>query len=159
AVATVNVTKDTGAFQFVTPVASAPQGATPGAANANYVLRLKKADGTQLGEYPAPFYPDACTDPGHDQIGLIDALVPAHAEAATLELVHNGKVLASFHATAAPAAPQNVQAAQPAGAAAVAAAAAAAPSGDPVITWTPGGAGGGMAAAPAALASAAGPTY
>jgi len=153
AVATVNVTKGTAAFQFVTPVASAAYGATPGAATAKYLLRLKKADGTLLGEYPAPFYPDACTEPGRDETGLIDARVKPHPDAATLELVHNGKVLASFRASGAPPAPQDVQAAQPA---AGNAGVGLAPFGDPVITWK---AGGGMGGAGAAAALAAGHTY
>lgn len=155
AVATVNVTKGTAAFQFVTPVASAAAVATPAAANAKYVLRLKKTDGTTLGEYAAPYYPDSCTEPGRDETGLIDATVKPHPEAATLELVHNGKVLASFRAADAPAAPVDVEAEQPAGRTAVTVEAGVAPvvpGDDPVITWRAGvGMGGKFAAHAPAL--------
>ncbi|HEY1186647.1 MAG TPA: hypothetical protein VGE74_03270 [Gemmata sp.] len=164
AVAMVNATRGTAAFQFVSPLPGAAGGATPGAAaNANYTLRLKKADGAVLGEYPAPFYPDACTDPGHDATGLIDATIPAHADAAVLELVHAGKVVATYSAPAAPGPVQNIQPAAPSGGGGAGPGTAPAFE-DPVITWTPGAAIGAAAAAIAlgvagAGAGAAGPTY
>ncbi len=140
AIATVNVTKDTGAFQFVNPLPVAASGATPGAANAKYTLQLKKADGTVIGTYPAPFYPDACTEPGYDATGLIDATIPSHADADALELVHGAKVLATYRAGAAPVQVQNIQpAGGGVGAAGIAAAGAGgADLGDPVITWSGG---------------------
>lgn len=159
-VAAVNSTKDTGTIQFVNPLPAAAEGATPAAAAAKYSVRLKRADGTVIGDYPAPFYPDSCTDPGHDATGLVDATVPSHADAVALELVHAGKVLATYRAGPPPAPVKDIE---PAGTG-QATPQAAAPGGlggvatsggptfeDPVITWT------GSPAGPAPAAVGAGP--
>lgn len=114
-VAMVNVTNDTGAFQFVNPLPASAGRATPLADATKYVLRLKKADGTEIGSYQAAVYPNACRDPGQDETGLIDATIPSHPDATVLELVQDGKVLATYRPGLPPVSVQNIQ---PAGAAA-----------------------------------------
>ncbi len=163
-VATINVTKDTGKILFVTPLPAAGTGATAGAATANYVLRLKKAaDGAVIDEFPAPFYPDSCTDAKDDKTGLVDATISAGANAAVLELVHHGKVLDTYRPGLPPALVQRIQPAV------LAQGAAPVPGGgpqfdNPVITWDHAGgagpaAGAAIGPAGAAVETASGTTY
>jgi hypothetical protein len=155
-VALVNLTKDTGKFQFVTPTPDAAA-ATAGAAAVPFTLRLTRADKTVIGDYPAPFYPDACVDANSDKTGLIDATIPAAADAAALELVHAGKILDTFRSSVKPAPVKDIRSLAAAGGAGPAALAVA----DPIITWTDTGssAAAGAIAGPTAIAALGGPTY
>jgi hypothetical protein len=154
-VALINVTLDTGRIQFVTPVPAAESTESAGAVPSEFVLRLLRADRMVIGEYPAPFYPDACTDAGSDRTGLLDATVPAVEDAGAIELVHAGKVLDTYEPTARPGPLKDIKPLAGQGPAGVAMAAAGAPA-NPVLTWTDTG-----AMSPAALGgpAAGGPTY
>jgi hypothetical protein len=165
-VATVNVTKGTGAIRHVSAYAAPPAGGFggpgPGAAPASpYTLRLLKDDGTEIGVYPAAYYSDTCRDPGEDETGIVDTSIPGNAAAARLELLAGGKVLASYAAGVTAKPVTNIQAIPPAAAPGVSPGAAHPVA--PRITWTDQSVPHPAPAAPAAAAvghaAPSGPTY
>jgi hypothetical protein len=155
-VATLNVTRQTGALRHVSPVTAIPPGQavlTSGrprrravvsgtAAPAVLVRVVGRANTTT--EFVAPFIPDACRDAGDDVTGSIDVFVPGAASATRLELVLGGVVVDTFTPAAAPPAVADIRGRAPASGRRGGAtrsgsrttAATADPDGDPVISWT-----------------------
>jgi hypothetical protein len=153
-VAIVNRTKRSGSISFVNPAAAPTEAATP----SEFSLRVLGSGGKVIGEYPGPFHADSCRDAGEDDTGIVDATIPASADAAALELVFQGAVLATYRAGRKPGSVKGITSqnagAGPSLAAAGAAAAAPRPA---VVRWTETGApAAGAGLAPAGLAAAAG---
>jgi hypothetical protein len=100
-VATVNLTDRTGEILYVNPVSRAL--APAAAADVNDVeIRVLDATGQTLQVYPAPVKLNACADAGQDEVGIVDAVIPAHPGARQLELVLDGQVLDTYRAGEAP---------------------------------------------------------
>jgi hypothetical protein len=99
-VATVNLTRRTGAIKFVNPVPNLEPSAA--AEEGRAVLRVATVDGTPLGEFPAPIQIDSELEPDEDQIGLVDTVVLAAPGAARIDLVVDDEVVDTFQAGGAP---------------------------------------------------------
>jgi hypothetical protein len=106
-VATVNLTQGTGAIRHVTALPAVPVGAAMLSARSASRKRIARAKGPALSlrlygktgrwqAYPAALIPDACTNPGDDETGTIDALLPPAKNASRMELLLNDKVIDTF---------------------------------------------------------------
>ncbi len=142
-VATINLTRATGELRHITPVAAVPAGQTLAAAvkkpkksAVRVTLRCYGEGDRLLAEYPAAFIPDACREEGDDETGSADVFLPHVSGAARLELVLNGKPLASFAPGPAARAVRQIRAARPAAARAALGGPETQHDADPVLTWT-----------------------
>jgi len=106
-VATVNLTQGTGAIRHVTALPAVPVGAAMLSARSASRKRMARAKGPAISlrlygktgrwqAYPATLIPDACTNPGDDETGTIDALLPPAKNASRMELLLNDKVIDTF---------------------------------------------------------------
>lgn len=92
-VAILNLTKGTGHFEYVTPLANATQKPTPpGKAS----LRLFGEANRLIGEYPVEIKETTDTVPGEDKTATIDAAIPFSPRAVRLELLLDRNVLAVY---------------------------------------------------------------
>jgi hypothetical protein len=99
-VATVNLTRSHGKIDFVNPL---PQGQVSQIVqNSPVILRVKRADGQLLHEYPVGVKPSSCTSPGEDRLALVDATIAVDPDAKLIELVVTGQVIDTFRASATP---------------------------------------------------------
>ena len=140
-VATVNLTKSTGAIQQVVPQSEAvPSGPSPAASvqQPGLAILLKASDGRVLGEYDAPFYQDSCREPDQDETGIVDVAIPNSPDAAKLELTVAGKVVDTFQPSMRPAEVKDIRSAASAvsGLAVAAPGVVSPPTTHAVITWT-----------------------
>jgi hypothetical protein len=157
-VALVNLTKNAGKIQFVSPIPEVLEAASggAGAGPAEFTVRFLKQDRSVIQDYPAPFFPDTCTDVSTDKTGIVDVQVPAPRDAVSIELVYNSKVLDSFVAGGKPSPLKDIVV-QGGGQAGLALATGT-PT-NPVISWTDTGASHGGAAGLLDAATNVGPTY
>ena len=106
-VATVNLTQGTGAIRHVTALPAVPVGAAMLSARSASRKRMARAKGPAISlrlygktgrwqAYPATLIPDACTNPGDDETGTIDALLPPAKNASRMELLLNDKMIDTF---------------------------------------------------------------
>jgi hypothetical protein len=90
-VATVNLTKQTGAIRYVDHVGrAAAQGPLQ---NQLAAIRFVDRAGKVIESYPAWVREHSDLAPGEDRVGLVQAIVPMQPLAASLELVLQGKVV------------------------------------------------------------------
>jgi hypothetical protein len=121
-VGTLNLTRGTGSLRHVTAYATLPSGgellpASKAATAARrsssgpaaITLRLFAGGRKAPQEFAATFIPDACTNPGDDVTGTVDALIPAPPDAARLELVLNGHVVDTYEAGTMPRAVRDIR--------------------------------------------------
>lgn len=95
-VASVNVTKQTGKIEYVTPVAkAAPQAASDGRAE----LRTLTNTSEVLGHYAVQVREDTDIPTGEDQTAIIDAAIPFTPSLGQIQLVLSGKILDNFRAS------------------------------------------------------------
>jgi hypothetical protein len=98
-VATINVTKESGQFQFVSPYefAKLPV-AKPTRANAqiSVVLRVVAKDNSVIREYPVSFIEDQCRPRESDRTGVVDAIIENNEQASRLDLILNSRVVDVF---------------------------------------------------------------
>lgn len=99
-VATVNLTQRSGQIRYVNAVPNAQP--SPIAEEGAIHLRVTRADGTAMADYAVPVKLDSERDPGDDERGLVDAVIPVDADAAAVELVVAGEIADTFRAAAAP---------------------------------------------------------
>lgn len=93
-VAEVSLTNRTGKILYVNPVSLA---LTPAAAGVpGFELRVLDAAGQELGVHEAHVKLNTCNDPTDERTGIVDAVIPAHAGARTVELRYEGQVLDTF---------------------------------------------------------------
>ena len=162
-VATVNLTRGFGTVRHVNALAGVAPGRalesarTSGrqkrtARGPSLALRLYTRGGRTAQEFPVAFIADACRDPGDDETGVIDVLLPPARNATRLELVLNGSVVDTFVAGSTGAVRDIRQAPR----ARRSRAGADTDDADPVLTWRSGAAG---ARTRAGAAGAPGPTY
>ena len=98
-VATINLTKRTGKILYVNPVSRA---LTPAPAPESDVeIRVLSVDDQNLQAVRVPVKLNTCADKSQDQIGIVDAIVPSHADARQLQLLIAGQVIDTFRAGAA----------------------------------------------------------
>ena len=99
-VATVNLTKKQGKIEFVNPV---PNGkASVIEQDSQVVLRVKRADGQLLRDYPVGVKLNSELSPIDDRTGLVDAVIAVDADARVIELLIAGQVADIFHAGGSP---------------------------------------------------------
>jgi hypothetical protein len=107
-VAWVNLTRRVGKIRFVNPVPNlAPEEAEVSGA---VTLRITQADGTPLGEFPAPVHIDSELEPDEDRVGLVNTIVVVEPGAAVIELLIEGEVVDTFRASGAPPVAKGVRA-------------------------------------------------
>ncbi|MGH4012502.1 MAG: hypothetical protein ACRDSL_00895 [Pseudonocardiaceae bacterium] len=99
-VATVNLTRRWGQIRYVNAVPNAQP--SPIAEEGALHLRVTRADGTTMADYAVPVKLNSERDPGDDERGLVDAVIPVDADAAAIELVVAGEIADTFRAAAAP---------------------------------------------------------
>lgn len=107
-VAVVNATAKTGSINHVAKLDVADAAAPDEGAASRFAVRVLAADDTVIGEYAAPFHPDACLDPDDDETGIVELALPPSPTAAKLELLMDGDVLDSFTRGAPAAAVQDI---------------------------------------------------
>jgi hypothetical protein len=122
-VASVNLTKRTGSIDYVTPLPSAVP--TVGLSGRSELV-LRDAAGREISRQPVPLKLVSDTQPGEDQLALVDAAVPFHEDMAEIDLVLDGTVIAQYtNAQGAPPAVSGLKTTQPRGAS------------GPTIGWSP----------------------
>ena len=99
-IGSVNLTSAAGSISAVLPAATG--GDAPGDASGDesagpdghqLSIRLLDAAGELIEEQPAVFRRSSCEDPDQDVTGVLDSVLPARADAATVEVVLDGGVL------------------------------------------------------------------
>jgi hypothetical protein len=90
-VASVNLTKQTGVIRHVDHVTRATAPTPP--KNDMASIRFVDHAGKVIGTFPVRVQQTTDLPPGHDQTGLVQAIIPVDAAAASLELVLQGKVV------------------------------------------------------------------
>lgn len=96
-VVTVNLTKREGKIEYVNPV---PQGEiSRPAPESQVVVLVKRIDGKVLYECPVAVKPLSDTE---DELGLVDAIIPAEPDARIIELLIAGKSVDTFRASETP---------------------------------------------------------
>jgi hypothetical protein len=107
-VATVNLTKRRGKFQYVHPV---PGVRISGVVDRSPVLlRLEQPGDTRPDEYAVEVRLNSELSPDDDREGLIDAVIPAAPTSGSLELIVDGEVVDTFRAPAEPPAIRGIRA-------------------------------------------------
>jgi hypothetical protein len=96
-VASLNITKRTAVIRYVNPVAHAIEQAS--ATERAAELRATGRDGRTVGLFPVQIRLDTDIPPGEDKTALVDATVPLTPELASVQLVLEQKVVATFHAS------------------------------------------------------------
>ena len=105
--ALVNLTDQSGQFAYVTPIPGTfPESSTP--PDDRVALRVRLQDGTTRIE-PAIFKPDTCRLPDDDVTGLVDTVVTVDPDAAGLDLLLDGYVVATWEPGPAPSQAENVR--------------------------------------------------
>lgn len=113
-IASINLTRGTGAISAVLPgVDAAGAGATPGAGPEAVTIRLLGADGGVLDERSVPVRRSACEEPDDDVTGVVEAVVPASPDVATVAIVRDGTVVDAVAVGGAPAASASLERAAP----------------------------------------------
>ena len=96
-IASVNLSSAAGSISAVLPAGAPterPDEAGPaGPDDHRLSIRLLDAAGRPIDEQPAVFRPSSCQDPDQDVTGVLDAVVPARAAVATVEVLLDGAVL------------------------------------------------------------------
>jgi hypothetical protein len=95
-VALVNLARGTGQIKYVNPLPEAPE-AVVNAEN-EALIRLRRADGKLLGEFPVALKRQSDTPADEDQMAIVDAAIPHISGARILELILGGKVIDTFRA-------------------------------------------------------------
>jgi hypothetical protein len=91
-VASVNLSKQTGSIRFIDRVTRATM---PGASkNELATLRFRDKAGKVIGTYPAWVRESTDREKGEDRKGMVQAVIPLNRNAASLELLLEGKLLA-----------------------------------------------------------------
>jgi hypothetical protein len=101
-VAIINLTRGEGRIAYVIPVAQAAPVVDP---SPRVALVFRNAGGKELSRQAANLREDSDTPPGADHKALVDAAIPLPPLAAALDLVLDGKIIASYRATAGRAVP------------------------------------------------------
>lgn len=99
-VAMVNLTKREGKIEYVNPV---PQGElSRPAPESPVVVLVKRLDGQVLYECPVGVKPLSDTARGQDELGIVDAIIAAEADAKVIELSIAGRSVDTFRASETP---------------------------------------------------------
>ena len=93
-VARVNLTRQEGQIKYVHPVKA--QQSEVGTVTGRVILRLKKENGELLKDYIVPVKLDSDSDTPGEMTGLVDCIMPAHSDAAQVELVIDEKTVDTF---------------------------------------------------------------
>jgi hypothetical protein len=99
-VATVNLTRRNGKLKFVHPVSDLPTSGTE--KESPIILRLKRADGKFLRDYPVAVRLNSELSTDDERVGLVDTTIPVDPEARMIELVVEENVADTFHAGGVP---------------------------------------------------------
>jgi hypothetical protein len=97
-IGTADVSKKTGTIGFVHRVQQAKL--RPADQSSPVRLRLIDRAGRIIEELPVPFLPNSDHHPGEDARGIVDAVIPAAADLAAVELVVAGNLAARYEAPA-----------------------------------------------------------
>jgi hypothetical protein len=93
-VARVNLTRQEGQIKYVHPIKA--QQAEVGTITGRVILRLKKENGELLKDYIVPVKLDSVSDTPVEMTGLVDCIMPAHSDAAQIDLVIDEKTVDTF---------------------------------------------------------------
>ena len=93
-VARVNLTRQEGQIKYVHPIKA--QQSEVGTITGRVILRLKNENGELLKDYIVPVKFDSETDTPGEMTGLVDCIMPAHPDAAQVELVIDEKTVDTF---------------------------------------------------------------
>ncbi len=106
-VATVNLTKRAGKIKYVTPVSGvvAPQADQ----KSRVTIRFKSADEEVLAEHRAAVKINSCLEPGKDEKGVVDAMIPRSAGASLVEMLIDGEMVDTYLAGSRPPQISNVR--------------------------------------------------
>jgi hypothetical protein len=89
-VAKVNLTRKYGKIQYVNPMQNGQPSGIDG--QSEVVLRAKRADGEQIGEYSLRVDLYSELEPGADREGLVNSAIPVSADVRTIELSVSGQI-------------------------------------------------------------------
>jgi hypothetical protein len=107
-IASINLTKNTGRIQYVQPLSvKVPQTAPTDGLNAQIVLKDKA--GNVLSDNSVPVSLESCADAAAEHMGVVNAVVPAHPDAAELELRFRDRQLDTYSAAPPPSAVTNIR--------------------------------------------------
>jgi hypothetical protein len=94
-IAAVNLTTTAGSITSVLPSAGAAEAPAGGGESDHVTVRVRDADGAILDDRPVAFVRSTCENPDDDVTGVVDAVLPTVAGAASIELLVDGQIVDS----------------------------------------------------------------
>lgn len=134
-IATLNLTTGEGSIEFVQP--AAPEASSPPASedDREATLRITDSGGAGLANYPVPLRLESCSD-NEDETASLDVVVALPEGAASLILVYQDEIVATFERSASPSEVSGIRAMRGASAAIEGLMWDSAEASDPNVTYT-----------------------